>query len=160
MRSKANLEELGLPTNLGEIKAMSQHKFKTLVKKKARDFEFQRFVDIKEKRCKSKMKNLLYTSLKMQDYLHLENINPSQAKAIFKFCVRIAPFGENFRGGQQTVVCPLCKLHPDGQEESFSCVKVKQIIEVRGNYKEIFGWKFSPELIKTVHNTYSFGVLE
>ena len=59
-------------------------------------------------------------------------------------------------GGQQTVVCPLCKLHPDGQEESFSCVKLKQIIELRGNYKEIFGWKFSPELIKTVHNVYSF----
>ena len=98
------------------------------------------------------MKNLLYTSLKMQDYLHLENMNPSQAKVIFKFCLRIAPFGEILLGGQQTVVCPLCKLHPDGQEESFSCVKVKQIIEVRGNYKEniwleIFLLNLSKQLI-------------
>lgn len=46
------------------------------------------------------MKNLLYTSFKMQDYLQLKNMNPSQAKAMFKFRVRMAPFGENFRGGQ------------------------------------------------------------
>ena len=102
------------------------------------------------------MKNLLCTSFKMQDYLQLKNMNPSQAKAMFKFRVRMAPFGENFRGGQETVACPLCRLHPDGQEESFSCVKVKQLIDVQGNYKDIFGWTFSSELVKTVYNIYTF----
>ena len=113
-------------------------------------------MEIKETKCKSKMKNLVYTSLKIQDYLLLKNMNPSQAKALFKFRVRMAPFGENFRGGQQVVVCPLCKLHPDGQAESFTCGKMKQIINIKGNYQQIFGWKFTPELIKTVQCIYEF----
>ena len=82
---QANLEELGLPTNLCEIKNMSKNVFKNLVKKKAKEFEFQRFLEIKETKCKSKMKNLHYTSFKMQDYLQLKNMNPSQAKAMLKF---------------------------------------------------------------------------
>ena len=54
-------------------------------------------MDIKETKCKPKMNNLVYTSLKIQDYLLLKHMKPSQAKALFKFCVRMAPFGEHFR---------------------------------------------------------------
>jgi hypothetical protein len=153
---KDNLLELGLPTSLEAIKAMSKNAFKNLVKKKAKEFEFQRFLEIKVTRAKSKMKNLLYTGLKIQDYLLLKNMNATQAKAMFKFRLRMAPFGENFRGGQATVVCPLCKGHPDGQAESFHCVELKKLIDVRGEYNQIFGWKFSIELVKTIQSIYSF----
>ena len=68
-------------------------------------------------------------------------MNTSQAKALFKFRVRMAPFGENFRGGNDKVLCPLCGLHVDSQEESFSCPKMKQIINIKGKYKQVFGWK-------------------
>ena len=102
------------------------------------------------------MKNLIYTELKIQDYLLLKNMNASQAKAMFKFRVRMAPFGENFRGGQATVICPLYQGHPDGQAESFKCPGIQKVIDVKGDYEQIFGWKFAIELVKTVQSIYLF----
>ena len=80
----------------------------------------------------------------------------SEAKAFFKFRSRMAPFGENFRGGQKTVLCPLCKAHPDGQPESFDCIQLKKIISVKGDYKQIFSQVIPHELVTTIHNIYSF----
>ena len=153
---KKNLIEFGLTTDLGQIKAFSENKFKNLVKKHAKSYEFERFLEQKETNAKSKMKNLFYNELKMQDYLLLKNMNASQAKALFKFRVRMAPFGENFRGGQAMVICPLCKGHPDGQSESFECVQIKKVIDVQGSYMQIFGQNFSRELVKTVQSIYNF----
>ena len=153
---KKNLIEFGLPTDLEQIKAFSENKFKNLVKKHAKSYEFERFLEQKETNAKSKMKNLFYNELKMQDYLLLKNMNASQAKALFKFRVRMAPFGENFRGGQAMIICPLCKGHPDGQSESFECVQIKKVIDVQGSYMQIFGQNFSRELVKTVQSIYNF----
>ena len=135
---------------------MSTFQFKSLVKKRARQFELARLLDMKETKAKSKMKNLTYSDLKMQDYLLLNTINISQAKALFKFRLRMAPFGENFRGGQKTILCPLCDGHPDGQSESFQCVQLKKVVEVKGNYNQIFSQFIPLELVKTVHNICTF----
>ena len=116
--------------------------------KKVKEYEFSRFLQIKE--SKSKMKNLIYTCLEIQDYLLLKNMNTSQAKAMFKFRVKMAPFGEILGGG--AVLCPLCHQLPDGQEESFSCRKVKEIINIQGKYQQIFGWKFTKQIIETVQS--------
>ena len=120
---------------------MSKYSFKKLGMKKRREFEFDRFLKIKA--SKSKMKNLLYTCLEIQDYLLLKDMNTSQAKALFKFRLRMAPFGENFRGGND-------------KEESFSCPKMKKIINIKGNYKQVFGWKFTQEFIKTIQSIFEF----
>ena len=66
------------------------------------------------------MKKLKYVDFQMQEYLELKDMNASQAKALYKFRVRMAPFGENYKVCAQSVTCPLCQSHPDGQEESFS----------------------------------------
>ena len=68
----------------------------------------------------------------------------------------MAPFGENFIGGKHKVLCPLCGLHVDAQIESFSCPKMKQIINIKGNYKQVFGWKFTQEFIKTIQSIFEF----
>ena len=117
-------------------------------------FEFRSLKEIKQ--TKSKIKNLQYVEFKIQDYLLLKNMNISQARAMFTFRVRMAPYGENYKEGQKTVICPLCKSHPDGQAESFSCEKMKKLVHIQGDYKEIFGWKFSPEIVKTVYDIYTF----
>ena len=95
---KNNLIEFGMKTNLDEIRKMSADRFKNLVKKHAKNFEFKRFLAIKEAKAKSKMKNLVYSELKIQDYLLLKEMNTSQAKALFKFRVRMAQFCQNYRG--------------------------------------------------------------
>ena len=53
---RKNLEEFGITTNLENIKTMSKYSYKKLVMKNAREFEFNRFLQIKETKCKSKMK--------------------------------------------------------------------------------------------------------
>ena len=156
MEVRTNLKEFGITDNLENLESMSKNSFENLVKKKAKDFEFQRLLELKLSKAKSKMKNLKYIEFKIQDYLLLKDMNVAQARAMFKFRVRMAPFGENFRGGQKTVICPLCKSHPDGQEESFSCEKINKMIEVKGDYNQIFGWKYPPDLVSTVYNIYTF----
>ena len=133
---------------------MSKFSYKKLIMKKAKEFEFNRLMNIKT--SKSKMKNLVYTSLEIQDYLLLKNMNVSQAKAMFKFRLRMAPFGENFRGGSIKVLCPFCGNHPDSQEESFTCEKMKHIIHIQGNYEQVYGWKFTKGFIQTIQSIYEF----
>ena len=102
------------------------------------------------------MKILTYTELKMQEYLLLKKMNTSEAKSLFKFRLRMAPFGENFRGGQKEIICPLCNVHPDGQSESFGCIELKKVIDIKGEYLKIFGQNIPEELVKTIHNIYNF----
>ena len=97
IEAKQNLEEFKITANLNEIEKMSKLTFKNLVKKKAKDYEFNRLMEIKIR--KSKLKDIEYTKLETQEYLNLKTMNASQAKALFKFRVRMAPFGENYRGG-------------------------------------------------------------
>ena len=131
-----NLLEFDLPDRLEHIKTMSAYQFKTLVKKRAKQYEFQKLLELKM--SKSKMKNLTYTEWKMQDYLSLKKMNTSEAKSLFKFQLRMAPFGENFRGGQKVIICPLCNDHPDGQSESFGCRELKKVMDIKGEYLRIF----------------------
>ena len=47
-------------------------------------------------------------------------------------------FGENYRGLQFQVLCPLCGLYPDNQEGSFTCEKIKLAINIEGNISDIY----------------------
>ena len=83
-------------------------------------------------------------------------MNSSQARALFKFRVRMAPFGQNYRGGKAIIYCPFCQTHADGQEESWKCLKINSLMDIQGDYNEIFGQTVSKEVIKTVQNLYIF----
>ena len=67
---KDDLADFGLTCDLAEIKEKSVFSWKTLVNKKARQFELEKLVEIKETKNKSKMLNLNYTQLKRQKYLN------------------------------------------------------------------------------------------
>ena len=125
-----------------------------MIKQNARNYEFQRFLDIKS--TKSKLKNLKYPEFKIQEYLLQKSMNGSRAKALFKFRVRMAPFGENFKGGQPTQQCPLCQKHSDTQEESFNCETMNRLIEIEGCYNDIFGFNFDEKLVKSIQKIYNF----
>ena len=125
-QARVNLEELNIPVSLHLLKSKSKEVFKKMVKENVRKFEFSRLMS--EKSTKSKLTNLRYSELKMQEYLELKSMSKVQAIVLFKFRVRMSPFGENYKAGHQTTVCPFCSLHLDSQEESFTCVKLKQMI--------------------------------
>lgn len=149
---RKDLLDLGMPVSLEFAKSKSKEVFSNLVKKEIRKFELRRLVNKK----KSKMVNLEYSELTMQNYLELKTMNRRQAIILFKFRVRMTPFKENFKAGEDRTLCPLCSLHVDSQGESFTCSKITAIMEVKGKYHDIFGSKFSPELTKTLENIYLF----
>ena len=99
------------------------------------------------------MKNFFYPEFKLQDYLLLKNMNMSQARALFKFRGRMAPFGQNLKRGQSMIVCPFCENHADGQEESWGCKPINRIIDLQGDYEDVFGQTFSEREIcrKSLH---------
>ena len=83
-------------------------------------------------------------------------MNSRKAKVLFKFRTRMAPFGDNFKGGLDTPICPLCSAHPDTQESGFKCDKMKKFVDIKGEYSDIFVVVFSAELIETLYNVYGF----
>ena len=69
-----------------------------------------------------------YTELRIQKYLEASWISKDQARLIFKFRTKMAPFDNNFRGGREEVMCPICKAHPDDQTLLLKCPAIKNII--------------------------------
>ena len=97
------------------------------------------------------MHNLKYDELKIQDYFTDENLSNNEKITIMRWRILCEDFGENYKGGRQSVLCPLCMGHKDGQLESFTrCDFITHRIRIRGQYEEIFN-EFIPTMtVKTV----------
>ena len=145
---REDLAEFGISDNLDVIKSKSIVSFKKLVKVKASEFEYNKLQKIKSSH--SKMDNLKYSKLEMQDYFKLENCTASMARLMFKFRCRMADFDENFRGGLGPRPCRLCGLHLDNQETSFQCPTVTQQLEIKMEYSKIFLKKIPAEIFETI----------
>ena len=61
-------------------------------------------------------------------------ITTQEALNLFKWRVRMAPAGKNFRAGQSSTVCPLCSTYLDNQAMAINCVKIHKKI-VKTNIK-------------------------
>ena len=97
----------------------------------------------------SKMKNVHYETIDMQKYLTSE-LKVSEKRMIFKFRVRMAKFGENYRGGEKAKICPLCHLHLDNQEMSFQCPIIRKEINIQGNINDIYRTFINKETVHTI----------
>ena len=100
----------------------------------------------------SKMNNLVYTELKLQDYLKSE-IPVNEAKHLYQFRVRVANFRDNFKGRYQSLACPFCCVHLDTQVHSVQqCEQVKKMVNIDGNYSDIFWGKIQNNISRTLFN--------
>ena len=147
---KVDLEELGIPGDLNWIKCKSKLTFKNLIKKQIKELAFMKLMLTKERH--SKMNNLEYYTLEMQEYLKDKQISTSQAKMLFKFRTRMAYFSDNFKGGYPTKPCPLCGLSDDTQSHSFQCKIINENIKVEGTIKDIFMPTVDKKVAKTIVN--------
>ena len=145
---RRDLEDLEIQESFEQIKNKSRGVFKNLVKKKTREFALRRLQNSQSKH--SKMNNLQYENIEIQDYFLRKDINNEQKKLIFKFRTRMANFGENFKGGRSQVNCPLCKTHPDKQELSYICPFINSKMEVEGDMNEIYGNNINKNTIETI----------
>ena len=136
------------------MESKSKLTFKKIVKKHARELAFEWLIQKKESH--SKMMNLSYSSLEMQEYLKDKNITVFQAKILFKVRTRMEHFGENFKGGAPTRPCPVCKASTDTQSHSFQCSVINENIVVDGKYLDIFNFKVDKKVANTVENIVKF----
>ena len=151
---KEDLEELDIEINLEKIKSKSKDTFKNLVKKKVSEKALDVLLEMKERH--SKMKNLNYTSLEMQQYLKEKRISKSQAQIIFRFRTRMEKFSENFKGGKPTNPCPVCTSSKDTQSHSFSCLPIQDNMDISGSFDDVYKQPISDDLAKTLENIVKF----
>ena len=59
-------------------------------------------------------------------------------------------FGENFRGGQDCVICTLCGSHFDSQEMSFQCQVLKKNIEIDGCMNDLYEDNINIKVVETI----------
>ena len=86
----------------------------------------------------SKMENLVYIKLKLQNYLKDNNISVHAAKNLFRWRTRAAMFKMNYRNSYLNTACPYCLVQPDSQAHSLQCTVVKQKLDIQGVYSDIF----------------------
>ena len=120
---------------------MKKSKLKEIVKMSCKVTSFQYLLkEIKDKDM-TKMKNVKYEKLEMQNYLKCEKINLKKKKILFKSRTRMLKVNHNF--GNKSP-CPLCELNDDEQSHLLECVIIKvkcpEIFENRKNckYEDIF----------------------
>ena len=146
---KQDLMDFNLEINLSNLKMKSEWSFKNLVKKKAHEYEFNELMNTKQKH--SKLNDLNYTKLEMQRYLKLENLTTIEAQALFRYRVRMANYGENFRGRNTSILCPLCNTHLDNQKMCFeNCQVLKKHITMSGSYNQIFNPSVPKDVVQTL----------
>ena len=133
---RTDLSDFEISMNLQDIKKISTHTWKKLIRKKAKKFEFGKLMEIKNIKNKSKMDKLHYKQLESQDYL--EELNVNEAKTVFRFRTRMQNFAGNFKG-KSIELCPLCYQHYDLQELCFECPIIRKKIIIKESYESIFG---------------------
>ena len=100
----------------------------------------------------SKMDEVVFTELKIQEYLLSKKLSLSQKQTIFLFRTRMCNFHENFRGGNPSIPCKMCGSHLDSQNHSVNCEEIKKHVKMSGKYEEIFTHKVSVETAVMLEN--------
>ena len=145
---KIDLEDFGIPCDFDYIRAKSNLTFKALVKIKAKEFALNSLRGIQIRH--SKMDNLYYSELKLQDYFKIEGIETRELQNLFKWRTRMAPLGENFRGNNGNIVCPLCHTHLDNQNGIFQCEIMKKETKIDCELKDIYRDNITLETAKKI----------
>ena len=146
---KVYLTDFGISQDLEEIKLKSTYSFKKLVQVKSKEYALYKYLGKKEKH--SKLENLFYPELKMQDYLKSQNLSVEQAKTVFLYRSSMAQYSANYPNGSEVSPCPLCHLHIDNQPMGFkNCLVIKDNIEVKGKYENIFSDQIKPQLAQSL----------
>ena len=149
-----DLRDFDLPMDLQYYENISKCKAKKIIKSKARIYAFNKFTS--RQKSLSKLSKLKYDKLETQEYLIQKDITIEDKKTLFRWRTHMERFGENFRGGRESVPCPLYGEHRDSEIMSFKCETIKRIIKIETSYKEIFCQKISKTTVDTISKIAKF----
>ena len=142
LQVKSDLKDFDLPVDLEVITNFSKDKFKNIVKSKARSYAFNLL--LLKKVNYTKLEPLQYAEFKTQSYLLDNKISHDDKISILKMRTRMTSFGENFRGGRDQVMCPLCSSHRDCQSFLLHCPELKDELQA----------KFGPDYNKSIDEVF------
>ena len=94
---KSDISEIDLKLTMEEISMLSRESFRTKLKKAINAAAFKWLME--EKVNKSKLKDLNYEKLEMQNYLGINNLETSEKKFLFLMRTRMLDIKSNFRNG-------------------------------------------------------------
>ena len=144
-----DFEDVKMDSSFQFLESITPYQFKRILKEKIKRYAFDKL--IKEKITKSKLRHITYNELKLQNYLFDRETTVDEKIETFKWRTSMAKhFGENFRGGRQSVLCSLCSQHLDSQEETFNSCESLQETLVEGNYHDLFLQNIPKKTIKTI----------
>ena len=145
---KEDLDDFEIPQDLKYIKSKSEISFKNLVRTKSKEFSWNKHMTAKMSH--SKMDDLWYSNLNLQEYMKTNKFSADEVRTIFAYRTRMAKFKENFRNGSENIPCPLCQIHFDKQSMAFQCPMIKDNVELKGNYEDVFKEDIPKELVITL----------
>ena len=126
-----------------DLKSISKYSFKKEIKTKANLLAIDFLQKLKDKH--SKTDNIkIKQELNISEYLRDKDINPEQAKFIFKIRTRMYPVKCNFKTQyKMNYLCDLCKQEDENQEHLLKCKVllhfVPELKDTIVQYKDIFG---------------------
>ena len=137
-----DLKELDLNASFENIKEMSKAKWKSMVRNSIVQKTFKRLEEMKE--THSKVKNLKYVKLEMQDYLMpnpTENMNKELVQNIFKIRSKVMNVKMNRKNQFETHECEVCFEVNETQEHLYECKEIwklrNEIYMENPKYEEI-----------------------
>ena len=133
---KEDFSNLNLKCDLKRIQGMSKLAFKKMLKIKIKEYALDKLNASKFKH--TKMDDLVYTDLEMQDYLVSGELSTEQKRIIFHYRTRMALYSENYKQNEVAKPCQICRMHTDSQAHSVVCNETMKLVKTRGNYCEIF----------------------
>ena len=141
VQASRDLKDLNIKEDFEYIKSFSEATFKKIVKKNVYEFALD---ELNQKKFKhTKMDNLVYTELKIQDYLLDEDTSTEQKRNIFRFRTMMSDFAGNYSSSDTPQPCKMCLLHRDCQAHAVICHETMKYVTAEGNYEEIFSNKIS-----------------
>ena len=137
-----DLKDLKMEETIEEIQVMRKTMLKRIVNKAIARKAFERLICIKENH--SKVKHLIYSNLKMQNYLKPSRVKVSQKEmnTIFEMRSRVTKVKVNFRGNYENLECRICKNEEESQTHVYDCEELRKMRKFQGKkveYEKLYG---------------------
>ena len=111
---------------MNEIKELKKNKLKRIMNKAIMNKAFERLMKLKESH--SKVRNLAFSNLKMQNYFKPSRvvISKNDIETIFKLRSKVSDVKLNFKGKYENLECRSCKIEEESQEHVYECREIRK----------------------------------
>ena len=136
-----DLNDIGIEENIEEIKIIQKTTLKRIIDKAITEKAFKRLLGLKDNH--SKVKNLMYSEFKLQNYLKPSRIKAtrSEIQTIFELRSRGTEVKLNFRGKFENLECRVCEKSDESQKHAYECaeiLKIRKLKKQKIEYENIF----------------------